>query len=318
MKENIITVWVVTIILVITSLLLPTITTYANDEDNRFYMCVNYSEDGIPKKVERYPYFNGTSKDLKFIKILFKTNNYNGNGKVAFSQIGVLVNPTDSPLEYYYSKNDKSTIGANSFAWISNAPDIISPMCFTSSNSHYYVDLGNEKFTGALFEQYCNDICMNNIISDNVKKISDDLVWDEDIQDFINPNIKYDLEIVKGVKVTIPECYIHSTWHEMEDNITTNDEYVIRWEPSEDLISKSFYRHIEVEITQIHFGSVQHYIWSEKKQYSNLKQLVASPFAYKKIWKGDATNDEWLDNQLTYNILGLSGSSGKLVYMYSF
>lgn len=288
--NNIIKIWVITIITVVTALLLPSIITYAEETErqplDRFYYWHVTNKDlgtGELDIHKGWHGYDGTDSELKSFSVIMHTNVY-GSGKVpATVHYCVVYNNTNKDLVHAFNKNKYSTQVIKSGKYIIDLVGevMFEPIRIYQSNATYYIDYEDEPID---IDGFIKSI-MGGTIPADTTTLNPDFVWDEELQDYVNPNVKYDLEIVKGIEVTIPDTKI------VNDMLL--EDYVIKWKPSDEFRKEDYFREVETEIYQIQCGRIKEYPWSDWKEFRFEPQLISYPFAYKEYWKGGGNNGEW-------------------------
>ena len=303
--DNIIKVWIVTIIITITALLLPTIIANADDERQpleRFKHWHITNKDlgtGELDKHEIYYGYDGTDDQLKTFSVIAHSNKYGTSERPATVHYAVVYNDTDKPLVHAFNTNQSSTQTIESGGYIKTVVGsvVFDPVRIYSSNATYYIDFEDEKIN---IDEFIQSI-IGGVVPDGTKTLNPDLVWDDELLDYVNPKEKYDLEIVKGVSINIGD--------------SLKDDYIIKWKPSEELQNQEYYRNVKLEVYQIFKGRVKRALWNAWNDFYFDPYLVESPYAYKESWKGNYIDSD-ISDLLIRDFMNFNDTEGYISEFY--
>lgn len=284
--NNIIKIWVITIITVVTALLLPSIITYAEETQyNRDAYVVHIDDEGVEHQAINDMVLNEYNYNIgirTYTILVYLNDIYSSDYWCAYE---VMYNASNSTQNVHYIDDiyrdyeAKAIIKHNLF----NA-DYQQMPCIETDCDYYYEFNKDTGYTYAMLTSLFESIINGDDVP-GLKPFKDGYVWDEVIGDWVKDGVKYDLEIVKGIEVTIPDTKI------VNDMLL--EDYVIKWKPSDEFRKEDYFREVETEIYQIQCGRVKEYPWSDWKEFRFEPQLISYPFAYKEYWKGGGNNGEW-------------------------
>ena len=246
--DNIIKVWIVTIIITITALLLPTIIANADEERqplDRFKHWHITNKDlgtGELDKHEIYYGYDGTDDQLKTFSVIAHSNKYGTSERPATVHYAVVYNDTDKSLVHAFNKNQSSTQTIESGGYIKGMVGsvIFDPVRIYSSNATYYIDFEDEKIN---IDEFIESI-IGGVVPDGTQTLNPNDVWDDDLNKYVDPNANFDLETPKNVKITIPSDFNEGSYH-------------LSWEQSEEFYSKDYASDVEIEIFEKYFGKAR-------------------------------------------------------------
>ena len=290
MNNNIIKIWIIVIITTLSAILLPTVIASADDTELSIYTL--YGVTGYrPFQQCSVAYFDSDNNVQISQFTAGGSVNDNGTYHVFYAL---------SRFYQHYSKNtiliatpfhlDKASgkfigAGTSEIMCIKSGDLALKDIMVSGTGFSFYYDEG-EVWTNSNIYTTDTESSVQEYFDKYGKEDIDGLTnvqglfFDYTIDDWYNPNTIYDLEIVKGVTVSIP------------DKLDKGD-YIIKWQPSDDLKSKDFYRNVQVEITQCIYGRVKNYEWESWNEYANEKYTHNDVYAYKGQWNGNINCSDW-------------------------
>lgn len=260
--NNVIKIWVITIITVVTALLLPSIITYAEETRyNRDAYVVHIDDEGVEHQVINDMVLNEYNYNIgirTFTILVYLNDVYSSDYWCAYE---VMYNASNSTQNVHYIDDiyrdyeAKAIIKRNLFNFDYQQMPCIEMDC------DYYYEFNKE--TG-YDSNMLNDLFQSIINGDEVeglKTMKGGYVWDEVIGDWVSDDVKYDLEVPQNVKVIIPDDYKYGN-------------YKITWSQTSDFMKQDFYSQVDTEIYIKYYGNAL--VTYEKVNINDYE----SPFIY--------------------------------------